>query len=52
MPRYKPQESHSLLLPVVLSEQIALVSFVGIIKPVDCRHLQAILGNGFKCISG
>jgi transposase len=27
MPRYKPQESHSLLLPVVLSEQIAPGSF-------------------------
>lgn len=28
MPRYEPQERHSLLLPVVLSEQIVPGSFV------------------------
>lgn len=50
MPRYKPQESHSLLLPVVLSEQIAPGSFAFALKflvdhELDLAPLDARFNN-------
>lgn len=54
MPRYKPQETHSLLLPVILSEQIQPGSFAFMPKSacfmalvLSAHGLTEHIGSGF-----